>query len=235
MIEHAEHFDTNTDLLEQYATTGLPVTAFEVEPSVRTQPRVSPHIISGGDIAFVGPCLARVPPSPPIPVLSVRELDSAEFPSATEVWRDYYGTWGDPTIDRVFALFADWTLSALAMCRRHPDGCEVDAVYTPVPYRGRGYARRVMAGLVEACHDEDLYMYAVTGLEPFYASFGFTPITEDDLPPTIRARYDWTVGGTEAAKITPMLRSASRSGPFRKPVRGRNPRSLERVRSESRA
>ena len=94
------------------------------------------------------------------------------------------------------------------MCRRHPDGCEVDAVFTPARFRRRGYARRVVAELVEGCCNEALFMYAVAGLEPFYAGFGFAPIHESDLPPTIRARYDWTVGDGEAARITPMRRRA---------------------------
>ncbi len=98
------------------------------------------------------------------------------------------------------------------MCRRHPDGCEVDAIFTPVRFRGLGYARRVVAGLVEGCRSEDLFMYAVAGLEPFYAGFGFSSISEADLPPTIRDRYDWTVGGGEAARITPMRRLAGRRG-----------------------
>ncbi|MEN6517164.1 MAG: N-acetyltransferase [Methanospirillum sp.] len=144
--------------------------------------------------------------------LVVRELESAEFPLATEVWRDYYGTWGDPAIDRVFALFADRTLSALAMCRRHPDGCEVDAVFTPGPFRKRGYARRVVAGLLEGCRSEDLFMYAVAGLEPFYVGFGFASIPVAALPPTIRERYDWAVDGDRAARITPMRRPADRCG-----------------------
>ncbi len=140
--------------------------------------------------------------------LTVRELGSAEFPLANEVWRDYHETRGDPAVDRVFALFADGTIGALARCRRHPDGCEVDAVFTPDPFRGRGYARRVMVGLVEACHNEDLFMYAVAGLEPFYAGFGFAPIPEADLPPSVRARYNWAAGDMEAAEVTPMRRSA---------------------------
>lgn len=96
------------------------------------------------------------------------------------------------------------------MCRRHPDGCEVDAVFTPVLLRGRGYARRVVAELVEGCRSEDLFMYAVAGLEPFYVDFGFAPIPAAALPPTIRERYDWTVDGDSAARITPMLRPAGR-------------------------
>ena len=94
------------------------------------------------------------------------------------------------------------------MCRRHPDGCEVDAVFTPERFRRRGYARRVVGGLVENCRDEDLFMYAVAGLEPFYAGFGFVPVPAVALPPTLRARYDWTLGQGETARITPMRRLA---------------------------
>ena len=139
----------------------------------------------------------------------MRELESEEFPLAAEAWRDYHQTWGDPAIDRVFGLFVGPALRSLAMCRRHPDGCEVDALFTPARFRGRGYARRVVEGLVEACAGEDLFMYAVAGLEGFYAGFGFAPVHESDLPPTIRARYDWTVGDRRAARITPMRRRAT--------------------------
>ena len=150
-----------------------------------------------------------------VPELAVRELDPAEFFLATEVWRDYHGTWGDPAIDRVFALFANRTPCALAMCRRHPDGYEVDAVFTPAPFRGRGYARRVVAELVEACHHDDLFMYAIAGLEPFYAGFGFCPIPVSELPPTLHRRYDWSVGETEDSRITPMRRYAGRASASR--------------------
>ncbi len=104
------------------------------------------------------------------------------------------------------------------MCRRHPDGCEVDALFTPAAFRGRGYARRVVAGLVDACDGEDLFMYAIAGLEPFYAGFGFAPISADELPPTIRARYDWTVNDRGAARITPMCRRATARRRVRRPA-----------------
>jgi N-acetylglutamate synthase-like GNAT family acetyltransferase len=51
-------------------------------------------------------------------------------------------------------------------------------------------------------------MYAVAGLEPFYAGFGFEVIPEARLPASIRSRYDWAVGDMEAAAVTPMLRPA---------------------------
>ncbi len=159
-------------------------------------------------VAFAAPCPVLVQLPRATLVLAVRELGSAEFPLADEVWRDYHQTRGDPAIDRIFALFAGRTIAALGRCRRHPDGYEVDAVFTPTPFRGKGYARRVMVGLVEACQNEDLYMYAVRGLEPFYGEFGFAPIPESSLPPSIRTRYTWAVGDMEAAEVTPMVRPA---------------------------
>ncbi|MEN6341690.1 MAG: universal stress protein [Methanospirillum sp.] len=159
-------------------------------------------------VAFAAPCPVLVAYPRASLTLAVRELDSSEFSLADTVWGDYHGISGDPAMDRVFALFADRTLGALARCRRHPDGCEVDAVFTPVPFRGKGYARHVMVGLIEACHNEDLYMYAVAGLERFYGAFGFIPIPQARLPPTIRARYDWAAGDMESARVTPMMRPA---------------------------
>ncbi len=159
-------------------------------------------------VALAAPCPVLIAYPRAALTLEVRELGSAEFPLADEVWRDYHETRGDPAVDRVFALFAGGTVGALARCRRHPDGYEVDAVFTPLPFRGRGYARRVLAGLVEACHDEDLFMYAVAGLEPFYAAVGFAPIPEAELPPAVRERYAWAAGDMKAAGVTPMRRPA---------------------------
>lgn len=178
----------------------------------------------------LGPVAEGIGLSAPCPVLvacpraglavQVRELLSAEFPLADEVWRDYHETRGDPSIDRVFGVFAGTNLVAVARCRRHPDGYEVDAVFTPAPFRGRGYAGRVMGALVEACQNEDLYMHAVRGLEEFYGRFGFVPIPEHRLPPTIRSRYAWASGDLVSAGVTPMHRPA---GWFARP--GRNGRA----------
>ncbi len=159
-------------------------------------------------VALTAPCPVLLAYPRAILTLAVRELGSAEFPLADEVWRDYHETRGDPAVDRVFALFAGGTIGALARCRRHPDGHEVDAVFTPPPFRGRGYARHVLSGLVEACHNEDLFMYSVADLEPFYAAFGFVLIPETELPPTVRERYTWAAGDMEAAEVTPMRRPA---------------------------
>jgi len=51
--------------------------------------------------------------------------------------------------------------SICCTCRKHPDGFEVDAVFTPVVHRGHGYAHAVMWGLVEACGHEPLHMHSL--------------------------------------------------------------------------
>jgi nucleotide-binding universal stress UspA family protein/predicted GNAT family acetyltransferase len=159
-------------------------------------------------VALAAPCPVLVGYPHGAPSTVVRELCADEFPLADEVWRDYHGTRGDPAVDRIFGLFVDGVSASLARCRRHPDGYEVDAVFTPVRNRGRGYARRVVAALVEACHNEELFMYAVAGLERFYADFGFAHIPEDDLPQSVRDRYGWAMGDMESAEVTPMRRPA---------------------------
>jgi len=138
----------------------------------------------------------------------VRELRSAEFSAADEVWREYRGMVGDPGRDRIFAVFLAGKIVSLARCRRHPDGLEVDGVFTPDACRNKGYARMVMSALVVACHNDDLYMYAVESLAGFYAGFGFISIPERDLPPGIRERYTWAAGNMEGAEVRPMFRRA---------------------------
>lgn len=152
----------------------------------------------------------------PVLVLSVtlsltietRELRSEEFGLAEEIWVDYHGLKADPETDRIFGVFADGTLVSVARCRRHPDGYEVDGVFTPTRFRGRGYARRAMDALVEAYQNDTLYMHAVRNLVDFYGEYGFISIPESDLPPTIRARYAFALGEMEGANVQPMYRPA---------------------------
>lgn len=138
----------------------------------------------------------------------VRELTADEFPLADTAWVAYHETRGDPVLDRVFAVITDAGIVSLARCRRHPDGMEVDGIFTPEEHRGRGYSRIAVRALVEACHNDDLHMHAVRNLVPFYRSFGFEIIAERDLPPTIRERYDWAAGNLEGADVQPMRRKA---------------------------
>jgi len=158
---------------------------------------------------------------PPVLVLAVpihlqittRELRREEFALAEEVWTDYHQLKADPETDRIFGIFADETLVSVARCRRHPDGYEVDGVFTPVRFRGRGYARKAMDALVEACQHDTLYMHSVRNLVDFYGTYGFVSIPESDLPPSIRARFAFALGEMEGANVQPMRRVAGR---FRK-------------------
>lgn len=123
------------------------------------------------------------------------------------------GLKADPGTDRIFGVFADDTLVSIARCRRHPDGYEVDGVFTPVRFRGRGYARRAMDALVEACQHDTLYMHSVRNLVDFYGKYGFVSIPERGLPPSIQERFAFALGEMEGANVQPMRRDAGR---FRK-------------------
>ncbi|HPC54468.1 MAG TPA: GNAT family N-acetyltransferase [Methanolinea sp.] len=141
-----------------------------------------------------------------MPDPAARELLSAEFPLANRIWLDYHQTKGDPVTDRIFAAFAGGRAVSVARCRRHPDGLEVDAVFTPVEHRGRGYANLAVGALVEACGHDTLYMHSVLNLTGFYQKFGFREIPEAELPPTIRERFAFAGGELEGANVCPMKR-----------------------------
>jgi PAS domain S-box-containing protein len=149
-----------------------------------------------------------LPGAPDGPVPVVRELMADEFARADQVWEEYHDTKGDPATDRIFAVFLNDTIVSVARCRRHPDGLEVDGIFTPAAHRTRGYSHRAVSALVEACHNEDLYMHAIRALVPFYQAYGFAIIPERDLPPTIRERYVWAAGNLEGADVQPMRRTA---------------------------
>lgn len=136
----------------------------------------------------------------------VRELVSAEFPIANTLWLDYHETKGNPATDRIFAAFVQEEVVSLARCRWHPDGYEVDGVFTPESQRGHGYADAAVWALVEACGHDTLYMHSVLHLTRFYGRYGFVPIEEKELPPTIMERFDWAQGELEGANVCPMKR-----------------------------
>lgn len=89
--------------------------------------------------------------------VSVKELKKDEFFRAEELWLGYHQQKADPKTDRVFGVSAKNTLVAAARCRQHSNGLEVDAVYVPDDFRGRGYARMVVKALVDNCGNEPLY------------------------------------------------------------------------------
>lgn len=141
------------------------------------------------------------------PVL-VRELSPAEMVRAEkELWTHYHGQKADPAVDRLFAAFVGSRLVGVARCSRHTDGLEVDAVYVLEDSRRRGYARSIMALLIEECGRNDtLYMHSRRELTEFYGSFGFRAIRETDLPRTIRDRFGFCLGNLDGIEVCPMKR-----------------------------
>jgi nucleotide-binding universal stress UspA family protein/predicted GNAT family acetyltransferase len=140
-----------------------------------------------------------------------RELDKEEFPGAEKIWRQFHQQTADPERDRVFGVLVEGTLVALARCRRHPGGLEVDGIFTLEEFRGRGYAREVMEELISACGREPLYMHSTVPLVEFYRQLGFREIGEDELPPGIQARFDFAMGEMEGSNVQPMTRPADRA------------------------
>ncbi|WP_165394820.1 GNAT family N-acetyltransferase [Methanofollis fontis] len=138
--------------------------------------------------------------------IETRELESSEFPLVDAVWEKYHGQHADPTTDRIFGVFVEGTLAAVARCRRHPDGFEVDGVFTSPGFRGRGYARHAVEALLDACGTDDLYMHSTLELVVFYGHYGFVAIPESALPKTIRERYSFALGNMEGSNVQPMMR-----------------------------
>jgi len=141
--------------------------------------------------------------------ITVRELKKDEFPLAEKVWVHYHQQNADISTDRIFGVFVEGMLVAVARCRRHPDGFEVDGVFTLDDFRGRGYARDVMKPLITACGNEVLYMHSTLGLVEFYSQFGFEKIPEDDLPSTIKERFAFAMGEMQGSNVQPMMRRAT--------------------------
>ncbi len=138
--------------------------------------------------------------------INVRELTPSEFYFAEKIWIDYHQTKSDPVTDRIFCVFVEDTPVSVARCKQHPDGYEIDGIFTWKEFRGNGYAKKAISALIDGCGSETLYMYAVQSLVNFYTSFGFEPIREQELPATIRERYAWAIGDMNAAEVCPMKR-----------------------------
>ncbi|MDG6256963.1 MAG: GNAT family N-acetyltransferase [Methanomicrobiaceae archaeon] len=142
-----------------------------------------------------------------------RELETGEFGRVeTELWAHYHGQTTDPATDRIFGAFDGERLVGSARVRRHPDGCEVDGFFVLDDYRGHGIARKLMNALLEAVGDRILWMHSTLTLVPFYSTFGFFPVSEVALPPTIRARMVFCFGNMEGCGVRPMLREPPATG-----------------------
>lgn len=145
--------------------------------------------------------------------LTVRELDPGEFRRVeTELWVHYHGQKTDRATDRIFGAFDGEKLVGSARVRSHPDGYEVDGFFVLDAYRGQGIARLLMTALLEAMGDRVLWMHSTLPLVPFYSSFGFVPVTEAALPPTIRERMVFCFGNLEGCGVRPMLREPPAPG-----------------------
>jgi GNAT superfamily N-acetyltransferase len=140
----------------------------------------------------------------------VRELTRREFPLAEKLWEEYRGQKNDMPDERVFGVFENGTLAATARCTRHPDGLEMDAVFTGERFRGKGYARLAVQALIDACGREQIFIHSTIVLIGFYKTFGFVPIPEDQLPATIRERFVFCFGEMEGCNVCPMAREGSR-------------------------
>jgi GNAT superfamily N-acetyltransferase len=138
--------------------------------------------------------------------VEARELSTGEFDQAEKVWLGYHQQKAERDTDQIFGVFVEGALAAVARCRRHPDGLEVDGVFVDEQYRNRGYAKKAVEVLVAACGTETLYMHSTLPLVAFYSSFGFTSIAEQELPGGIRARFDFAGGNLEGANAAPMRR-----------------------------
>lgn len=138
--------------------------------------------------------------------VQTRELFWSEFPLAEEIWQRYHDQKADRENDRIFGVFVEGTLAAVARCKRHSDGLEVDGVFVPEEYRGRGYARKAVESLVANCGNEPLYMHSTLELVDFYKSFRFEEIAEEELPTTIKERFIFAKGEMEGSNVSPMKR-----------------------------
>jgi nucleotide-binding universal stress UspA family protein/N-acetylglutamate synthase-like GNAT family acetyltransferase len=141
--------------------------------------------------------------------VETRELATGEFGIAEELWKNYHDQKADRENDRIFAVYLEDEPVSVAWCKRHPDGLEVDGVFTLEAFRRHHYARRAVETLIAACGNEALYMHATLVLVDFYKSLGFVPIPEDELPPTIKERFAFALGNLEGANACPMRRVPS--------------------------
>jgi len=136
----------------------------------------------------------------------VRELKSSEFPLAEKVWEQYRGQKADAKTERIFGVFDEGRLAATARFTRHPDGNEMDCVFSLDDYRGKGYARKAVQALIDACGSETIYIHSTLVLISFYKTFGWTPLPEARLPRSIKDRFNFCFGEMEGCNVCPMVR-----------------------------
>jgi len=135
-----------------------------------------------------------------------RELEPDEFYQAEKVWEQYHDQKADPVNERIFGVFAEGDLAATARYTKHPDGVEMDCVFTSDQYRDKGYARDAVEELISHCGSETIYIHSTLDLVPFYTTSGFFPIPEDQLPLSIKERLAFCLGNMLGCNASPMER-----------------------------
>jgi N-acetylglutamate synthase-like GNAT family acetyltransferase len=138
-----------------------------------------------------------------------RELKQDEFSLAEKLWEQYRGQKADPLRERIFGVFVEGNLAATARYTKHPDGVEMDCVFVPETYRGKGYARDAVAELITHCGSEPIYIHSTIVLISFYKTFGFSPIPEDQLPRSIKERFLFCFGEMMGCNVCPMVRKGT--------------------------
>lgn len=136
----------------------------------------------------------------------VRELKREEFALAEKLWEQYRDQKADPVHERIFGVFSDRELAATARYTKHPDGNEMDCVFTPEKFRGKGYARLAVQALIDACGSSTIHIHSTIVLISFYKTFGFVPIPEEQLPKSIRERFLFCFGEMQGCNVCPMVR-----------------------------
>ena len=143
----------------------------------------------------------------------VRELKREDFYLAEKLWEQYRSQKANPVHERIFGVFSDGGLAATARYTRHPDGIEMDCVFVPEQYRGKGYARDAVQELIRVCGTESIHIHSTIVLISFYKTFGFTPIPEEQLPKSIRERFLFCFGEMLGCNVCPMLRMGNSGHP----------------------
>ncbi|RQD82534.1 MAG: GNAT family N-acetyltransferase [Methanocalculus sp. MSAO_Arc2] len=136
----------------------------------------------------------------------VRELKPEEYALAETIWQDFRKQKADPVKERIFVVYDNGEITTTARCTRHSDGLEMDCIFTPEQYRGKGYAHLAISALLEACGKEVIYTHSPPPMTSFFEPFGFQQIDQQEMPQSIRDRFILYFGEKESHRAVPMAR-----------------------------
>jgi GNAT superfamily N-acetyltransferase len=137
----------------------------------------------------------------------IRHLAPEEFPLVDQLSAAYRGKETDRTTDRVFGAFAGGELVGSTRVRHHPEGFEVDGVFVSEAHRSEGLAGRLVQAVLDEFGSDTTWLHSTIPLVGFYGSFGWMPIDEKALPPTIRGRLAACSGNMIGCGVSPMRRA----------------------------